>query len=316
MKLFSDWQTSREQKSIHLKASKYCTELGIEYDQLQLSTKDSVKNIIKKKQVENLEKELHDKPTHGQFHRLMDQPHIDKPSSMLWLKSSTLKRSTEASICAIQEQAITTRYIKKHVHNTSDTDICRVCRIEKETIQHIVDGCRVLAPTKYLKRHDDLGKYVHALLCKKYDIIDEIPPWYLYHPIDVIENEQAKILWNFSIQTDHEVRHNRPDITLINKRTRTVALIDISCPNDHNIAAKRMEKMRVYNDLAIEVQTLWNMRKVDIVPIVIGATGFFYKNFNDDLKKIGIDNDFDKAWGQKIVILGTCHIVRAFLQIA
>ena len=61
---------------------------------------------------------------------------------------------------------------------------------------------------------------------------------------------------------------------------------------------------------------MWNLRKVDIVPIVIGASGMFYNEFDNDLKKLGIHKEFDKAWAQKIVILGTCHIVRAFLQIA
>ena len=201
----SDWQHTRGDKSIHHKASKYCRELGINYEQIEQMSKPAVKNTIKKNQIKLLVEELRQKPTHGQFFQNIEQPHVDKTSSLLWLKSSTLKRSTEATICAIQEQAVTTRYIQHHVHHTSDNDRCRVCKEQKETIHHIINGCKVLAPTKYLKRHDNLGKYVHALLLYKYKITNEIPLWYLYNPPDVIENESMKVLWNFSIQTDLEI---------------------------------------------------------------------------------------------------------------
>ena len=116
-----------------------------------------LKTPLKKNQIKLLVEELRQKPTHGQFFQNIEQPHVDKTSSLLWLKSSTLKRSTEATICAIQEQAVTTRYIQHHVHHTSDNDRCRVCKEQKETIHHIINGCKVLAPTKYLKRHDNLG---------------------------------------------------------------------------------------------------------------------------------------------------------------
>ena len=312
----SNWQHTRGDKSIHYKASVYCREMDINYEQLQQKTKESVKNTIKTKQIDLLVRELRQKQTHGQFFRNMDQPHIDKTSSNLWLKSSTLKRVTEASICAIQEQAVTTRYIQHHVHGTSDTDICRVCKQQKETVHHIVAGCPVMAPTKYLNRHNDLAKYVHSLLLVKHEVIDEIPPWYQYNPLDVIENNKVKVLWDFPIQTDHEVRHHKPDIVVVHKETRTATIIDIAVPNDTNIATTRMEKIRRYIDLAVEIKTLWELRKVDVVPIVIGATGMIHNGFNEDLQKIGIHHEFDKRLAQKIVLLATARIVRGFLQIA
>ena len=38
------------------------------------------------------------------------------------MKFSTLKRSTESNICAIQEKAISTKYIKKQIHKTIEYD--------------------------------------------------------------------------------------------------------------------------------------------------------------------------------------------------
>lgn len=254
--------------------------------------------------------------THGQFQRTLEQQHVDKEASNLWLKSSSLKRATEATICAIQEQAVNTRYMQKHVYKTSDTDICRACRNGRETIYHITSGCSVLSATKYLKRHNDLAKYVHTLLLRKYGFIETLANWFEHQPKCVEENDNAKILWDFSIQTDHEVRNNRPDIVVVDKSTQKVALVDIAVPNDSNIADKRVEKLRKYTDLANEVKTLWQARKVDIVPIVVGCTGTFYKDIEKDLKKIDIESEFQKYMAQKIVLLGTAHIVRAFMNIA
>ena len=63
-------------------------------------------------------------------------------------------------------------------------------------------------------------------------------------------------------------------------------LIDIAVPNDIHIATRRLDKIRNYTDLANEIKTLWGLRKVDIIPIVIGATGMIYHGLNDDLEKL------------------------------
>ena len=259
---------------------------------------------------------LHHKPLHGQHFRRLEENHIDTEKSNSWLNSSTLKRATESTICAIQEQAITTNYIKKHIHHTTDDDLCRVCRSAKETIHHIVSGCTALAPTKYLKRHNDLAKYVHILLLEKYNLDTTKHLWYSYTPREVVENDQAKILWDFSIQTDHPIAHNKPDIILLNKTKRKATIIDIAVPNDTNIAMKRLEKLRNYTDLAVEIKTLWNLTKVDIVPIVIGATGVFHKEFERDTERLGLNGNLKYSLCQKIILLGTAHIVRAFMEIA
>ena len=79
---------------------------------------------------------------------------------------------------AIQEQVITTKYIKKHVFKTSDDDTCRICRADKETIHHIISGCDGLAATKYLERHDNICKYIHVLLLLEHGFTKDQTLWY------------------------------------------------------------------------------------------------------------------------------------------
>ena len=65
------------------------------------------------------------------------------------------------------------------------------------------------------------------------------------------------------------------------------------------------------------MKTLWGLSNVEIVPIIVGATGAIYNGFDKDIKKLNLERvKFDKFQIQKIALLGTAHIVRGFLQIA
>ena len=59
----------------------------------------------------------------------------------------------------------------------------------------------------------------------------------------MIENEQTKILWDFSIKTDHPIEANRPDIVVLEKTSRKCLLIDIAYPFDIRVANKEKQKI-------------------------------------------------------------------------
>ena len=64
-----------------------------------------------------------------------------------------------------------------------------------------------------------------------------------------MENEKAKILWNFTIQTDKRLSHNRPDIVVVDKMSKRCHIIDVACSGDSRIAMKEEEKVNKYRDL-------------------------------------------------------------------
>ena len=117
LKLTSNWQITRGEKPIHQKAQRYCDEIGHDIQQLAAMRKLPRKITIRSARINKLRAELKRKHMLGQFARHLDQPHFDKERSNQWLKSSTLKRSTESTIAAIQEQAVSTKYTKKHSFN-------------------------------------------------------------------------------------------------------------------------------------------------------------------------------------------------------
>ena len=78
----------------------------------------------------------------------------------------------------------------------------------------------------------------------------------------VLENEDCKLLWDFPIQTDKKLSHNKPDITVVNKKAATTLLIDPSCPFDFRISSKEKEKIDNYNELQFEIAKIWKKRKL------------------------------------------------------
>ena len=125
-----------------------------------------------------------------------------------------------------------------------------------------------------------------------------------------MENDNAKILWDFKIQIDKHLTHNTPDITVVGNKQ--VWLIDVAIPGDSRLEQKENEKVTSYHDLTVELQSLWK-KKATIVPIVVGALGAIPKDLKGNLEKIGV-NKIAADQLQKEALLGTGQILRKYLQ--
>ena len=75
------------------------------------------------------------------------------------------------------------------------------------------------------RRHSNLGKIVHWKLARKCNF-EAGDKWYEHEPESVLGNEDYKILWDFSIQTDHVMEAQRPDVIVVDKRERSCKIID------------------------------------------------------------------------------------------
>ena len=130
----------------------------------------------------------------------------------------------------------------------------------------------------------------------------------------VLENEEVKLLWDFSIQTEIRIDHNKPDLVLLDKKGRTCYIIDVVCPFDTRVEKKEKEKFEHNTDLKYELLKVWNreITKVYIIPIVIGALGIVAKNVAKYLEKIDFKPGLDPL--QKACFLGTARIMRKVLD--
>ena len=315
LKLVDQWTTTRKHLSIHAKANRYCEEVNLDYNEIRIKDKAARKRSIKLAFIQHHNYKLSTMKLHNQLQNEINQPYIDKTSTNAWIKDGKLKATTEATIFAIQEQAVTTNYIRKHHHKTTESDVCRLCHQQPETIHHIISGCSQLANNVYTTRHNNVAKFVHLRLGEKCKLLEEGKHrWYNHEPNSVYENETYKLLWDFLIQTDKKLKHNKLDIILYNKKEKTCKIIDIACPSDYNVIKKRREKLQNYTDLSIELKTIWNLNSVEIIPIIIGTTGVIYNGIKDELQKLHIFIDLKVL--QRITLLGTAYVWRRFCELA
>ena len=130
---------------------------------------------------------------------------------------------------------------------------CRICKQGNETISHIVSACPKLAQKEYKRRRDNVARAIHWDLSGKCGF-ERNERWYDHVPESVLENDDYKLLWDFSVRTDHEIGARRPELMIIDKRDRSCQIIDVAIPEDGRVREKEDEKIEKYQDLAREVQ--------------------------------------------------------------
>ena len=136
-----------------------------------------------------------EKTLHGQY--LRETKEVKSEQSWVWLQNVDLKRETESLIVAAQNQSIRADLIKAKIDKSQKDALFRMRKKADEIIDHVVSGCSKLAQKKYKIRHDNLGKIVHWKLARKCNFKTG-DKWYEHEPKSVLENEDYKILWDFS----------------------------------------------------------------------------------------------------------------------
>ena len=185
-----------------------------------------------------------------------------------------------------------------------------MCRDKNETVSHIVSGCSKLAQKEYKKRHDKVARAIHWDLSGKCGF-HRNDKWYNHVPESVLENENYKLLWDFSIRTDHNIEARRPDLVLVDKSKKSCYIIDVAIPEDSGAKEKEAEKVEKYQNLARELRRMWEV-KTKVVPIVLGALGTVPLRLKGNLKGIGVDTSITLI--QKSALLGSARILRKVLE--
>ena len=88
--------------------------------------------------------------------------------------------------------------------------------------------------------------------------------------------------------------------------------MDIAVPVDRRVEEKEQEKVEKYQDLKREIGRMWEIRKVQVVPVVIGALGSVSKGFDKWIEKLDIQCNFVDM--QKTALLGTARILLKVLE--
>ena len=95
----------------------------------------------------------------------------------------------------------------------------------------------------------------------------------------------------------------RSDLILVDKKAKSCVIIDVAIPGDCRICEKEIEKIEIYQNLKRELKRFWSLKKVEVVPVVVGALGCISKGFSGWMDTLGI-----KYWnGTKISLVGKSY---------
>ena len=107
---------------------------------------------------------------------------------------------------------------------------------------------------------------------------------------------------------DRKIEPRRPGIVFIDKKERANVII-----GDDRVKDNELEKLEKYQLLKDEIAKVWRMRKVIVVPVVIGALGAVSVNFKEYMKRIGVNVRLEVI--QKSAVPGTAKILRKVLSL-
>ena len=145
------------------------------------------------------------------------------PENLDLAKKINFKRETESLLIAAQDNTVRTNHVKARIDKTQQNSKYRLRSDRDEMINHIISEFSKLAQREHKARHDSVGRWSTGKFCRKFQF-DHTNKWYMHNPAPVLENDSHKLLWYFSIQTDHLIPARRPDSVIINKKSESVKL--------------------------------------------------------------------------------------------
>ena len=243
-----------------------------------------LKKVIHRQREEKRINEYQKKTLQSEIYRGLDD------CSHQWL-STNIDPKKVSAIIGMQEQMVETRAWKKLRGLEVTTELCRLCSEHRETVHHLLSGCKVLAAGEYLKRHNNCLMVLAVEWCKMNGLIPKETNSYnvKWCRGTVLSDGERKMIWDFEYQMRKTTTARRPDLILEDNMEKKIFIIDMACPNESNIAKKRREKLDKYQQLAFEIREKRKDYMVEILPIVIGCMGGGMKEVEVQVGKIITD---------------------------
>ena len=247
----------------------------------------------------------------GMFYQEIQKSYIDQKGSFLWLQNGALTFNEERLLVSAQDQGIMTNGLKKVCKLTND-DKCRFCHKEVESPSHLMSGCQtLLAEGHYTRRHNKVCRYLHWQILNDYNIPTK-EVW-LHEPEPVTAKNGVTVFYDKIIPCGRFIESGavKPDLVVWDEKEKTALIIDVCVPNDFGINRAEREKVTKYQDLKNALKETWNLKSIEVIPIIIGATGVMKDNLQGYLDSI--PGKSKKYEVQIAAIRGTVSILKRAL---
>ena len=248
----------------------------------------------------------------GKFPAELEQPYIDKEASLSWLKKGKLTFDGERLLTGAQDQALLTKGFMK-MAKLSDSDKCRFCHTEVESSSHLMSACQTLmGDGHYTKRHNAVCRYIHWKICNAIGM--ETKPVWDHEPERSTAHEDFVIYYDKPIPLGRFVEGGaiKPDIVLWDRKAKSAQIIEVSVPNDYGLNRAEREKNNKYQDLKNDLRTTWGLKEIELIPVIVGATGLVKNNLKSNLQAIKGSPSIEEV--QLAAIKGTIKILKRALS--
>jgi hypothetical protein len=300
----------------------------LDYPEPTLESKDGGEkmNIAKAKKALKLKLEaqlltkVRDEAWQGKLHTARwDDDALNTKNCFGWLKEWTACPTyVVAGMYELYEQLLPTRVyhqVKKTKTAHSDNVICRLCNKKPESVAHLLSGCSALAQNKYLTRHNNALKVLYFEVLRDLQVIENAPAWYSpVKPKPEYITDEVHALWDIPTYGDnHEIKANRIDAKIVNKKSKEVVILEMSCPWVENREKKDEEKTLKYGPLRWELQEQYPGYKVHQYNLIMDVLGGWSNTMEEELQTLLGKKTRDILLKmQKAILSGTLNIARTF----
>ena len=161
----------------------------------------------------------------------------------MWL-SQNLNFGKTAAIMTMLEQTVETRSWKE-TRGLADNGSCRICTQHSETVEHLIARCTKLAKSEYLTWHNRELMILAVAWTKQQELVDQEAIWYKqrWDRGIVLENDKAKLVWDFEFHLRKTTTARRPDLILELKTDKKIWICDMVCPQQNNIGREQKREV-------------------------------------------------------------------------
>ena len=137
---------------------------------------------------------------------------------------------------------------------------------------------------------------------------------WLHDPQPITATEEVTIFYDKPIVLGRYVEGGaiKPDIVVWDKSKKEALVIEVSVPNDFGLNRAEREKMNKYQDLKNDLRQTWELENVEIIPVIVGATGLMKTNLKNYLKSVPGNPSADEV--QLAAVTGTVSIIKRALS--
>ena len=101
-----------------------------------------------------------------------------------------------------------------------------------------------------------------------------------------MEDDNVKLIWDINIQCDNAVEARRPSLILVDQKRTSCFIIGIAVHSNCRARDKELEKLEKYQIPRKELKRHWWLKKVEIVPVFVGALGCISRGFSRWMDKL------------------------------